>query len=155
MNAIIQEPRAALTLPGQGAVLRGFGEEVTILLNGAQTGGKFTLFQEITPPQGGPPLHYHKNEDEHFFVIEGRASFYRDGEWTEAPAGSAVFMPKGQVHSFKNVGDTPMRQIIQTTPSGFETFFRRCAEEFARPGGPDMKRIVEISAEYGIYYVER
>jgi hypothetical protein len=59
------------------------------------------------------------------------------------------------VHAFKNVGHTPLRQIIQTTPSGFERFFQRCADEFARPGGPDMKRIVEISGEHGIYFVDR
>ncbi len=67
--------KPALTLPGQGTVLRAFGEEISILLSGAQTGGKFTLFSEITPPQGGPPLHYHDHEDEHFFVVEGRASY--------------------------------------------------------------------------------
>ena len=30
----------------------------------------------------------------------------------------------------------------------------RCAAEFAKPGGPDMNRIVEISAEYGTHFVE-
>jgi hypothetical protein len=78
INSTVVERKGALTLPGQGPVLRAFGEEVTILLSGAQTGGKFTLFSEITRPQGGPPLHYPQNQDEHFFVIEGRASFYKE-----------------------------------------------------------------------------
>lgn len=143
-----------LTLPGQGPVLHAFGDEVTILLSGVQTGGKFTLFSDVTPPQGGPPLHYHKNEDEHFFVVDGRASFYQAGQWSEVPAGTAVFMPRGVVHAFKNVGHTPLRQIIQTTPAGFERFFQRCADEFARPGGPDLQRIAEISREHGIYFID-
>ena len=42
--------------------------------------------------------------------------------------------------------------LIHTAPSGFETFFARCAEEFAKPNPPDMSRIVEISAEHGIHY---
>lgn len=155
MNTAAAELRGVIALPGQGPIYRAFGEEVTILLNGVQTGGRFTLFSEITPPGGGPPPHYHEREDEHFFVLEGRASFYADGQWTEVPAGTAVFMPRGVVHAFKNVGDTPLRQIIETSPSGFENFFARCAAEFGRPEGPDMRRIVEISAEHGIYFVER
>jgi hypothetical protein len=58
------------------------------------------------------------------------------------------------VHAFKNVGDKPSRMLVSTSPGGFETFFSRCAEEFASPDGPDMERIVEISAEHGIHYVE-
>jgi hypothetical protein len=42
----------------------------------------------------------------------------------------------------------------EITPSGFETFFARCAEEYAKPGSPDMGRIAAISAEHGIHFVE-
>jgi quercetin dioxygenase-like cupin family protein len=127
---------------------------MTLHLGGKETGGKFTIWTNVTPPGGGPPPHYHITEDEWFLVIEGNASFLKDGEWTEVPAGSAVFMPKGSIHAYKNVGQTPLKQVITTTPSGFEMFFSRCAEEFAKPGGPDMKRIVAISAEHDIHYVE-
>jgi hypothetical protein len=41
-----------------------------------------------------------------------------------------------------------------TTPSGFEKFFARCAEEFAKPGGPNMPRIIEIGVEHGIHFVQ-
>jgi hypothetical protein len=37
--------------------------------------------------------------------------------------------------------------------AGFEVFFERIAEAFNQPGGPDMPRIIEISAEHGIYFV--
>jgi hypothetical protein len=58
-----------------------------------------------------------------------------------------------QTDLVKRIGTTPSRQWIITTPSGFETFFSRCADEFAQPGGPDMGRIVAISGEHGIEYV--
>ena len=35
---------------------------------------------------------------------------------------------------------------------GIEIFFARCAEEFAKPSGPDMDRIIQISREHGIEY---
>ena len=142
-----------VVLPSEGKVIHAFGDEVIIHLSGAETGGRYTMFTDITPPGGGPPPHYHLNEDEWFLVLEGRAEFFKDNAWVEVPTGTAVFMPRGVVHSFRNAGTTPLKQLIQTAPSGFEVFFARCSEEFKRPGGPDMKRIVEISAEHGIHYV--
>jgi quercetin dioxygenase-like cupin family protein len=144
----------SVTLPGQGRVIRAFGDEVIMHLEGEQTGGALSLWTNITPPGGGPPPHYHLNEDEWFVVQEGRVSFLVDGQWQEAGAGAAVFAPRGSVHTFKNVGDKPSRMIVSTSPAGFETFFSRCAEEFVKPGGPNMERIIEIAAEHGIHFVQ-
>ncbi|HSU86440.1 MAG TPA: hypothetical protein VLI42_06870 [Chthoniobacterales bacterium] len=58
-----------------GPVLRAFGEEVTILLDSEQTGGRLTMWLETTPPGGGPPPHFHINDDETFHVLEGRVAF--------------------------------------------------------------------------------
>jgi quercetin dioxygenase-like cupin family protein len=143
-----------LAQPGSGKVLHAFGEEVTIHLSGDQTGGQFTLWTEVTPPGGGPPPHYHTVEDETFAVQEGRFSFFCDGRWQEFGPGSIVFMPRNVVHTFKNVGDQPGRMLISTRPSGFEIFFARCAAEFASSGGPNMERIMAISAEHSIHFVQ-
>jgi len=51
-------------------------------------------------------------------------------------------------------GEQPLRMLISTAPAGLERFFARCADEFGRPDGPDMRRIVDISAEHGIHFVE-
>jgi quercetin dioxygenase-like cupin family protein len=140
--------------PGAAPSIRAFGEEIIVHLSGAQTDGAFTLFTAVTPPGGGPPPHYHQYEDETFVVMEGRFAFYCNKQWTEVPVGTTVFMPKTVVHAFKNVGDTTGRVLISTRPSGFEVFFARCAEVFQRSGAPDMPRIIEISAEHGIHFVE-
>jgi len=107
----------------------------------------------IAPPGQGPPPHYHENEDECFVVQEGRMSFFIDGQWREVEPGTMVFAPKRSVHTLKNVGDTPARVLCSAAPSGFEIFFAKCEKEFQKPGGPDMARIAEISAEHGIHYV--
>lgn len=137
----------------KGKVLHAFGEVATFYLGGEETGGKLTSFLEVTPPGGGPPPHYHDGEDEWFFPIEGRVEFFLDGEWEEVPLQTVVFVPRGTVHTFRNPGDQPLQMLIHTSPSGFEVFFERCAKEFAKPGPPDMERIVEISAEHGIHFV--
>ena len=145
----------AIVTRDDGRVLQAFGEELTILLDGERTGGKLTMWTEVTPPGGGPPPHYHMNEDETFHVLEGRVAFLSNGEWHEVGPGGAAHMPRGVVHTFKNVGDRPSHMLVMTTPSGFEKFFARCAEEFARVGGPDMTRITEIGEEHGIHFLQQ
>ena len=58
----------AIVQHGTGRTLRAFGEQVTVLLDGSQTGGQFTAFLESTEPGGGPPPHFHEHEDEWFFA---------------------------------------------------------------------------------------
>ena len=145
-------PSTSIGPPSAAKVIRAFGDEVTVLLSAAETGGKYSMFSMISPPGGGPPPHFHQNEDEWFWVMEGRAEFFKEGAWTAVPTGTAVYTPRGVVHSFRNAGDTPLRMVMQTAPSGFETFFARCADEFAKSSPPDMGRIVAIAAEHGIHF---
>ena len=66
----------------EGRTLSAFGETFIILLDGQQTGEKFTAFLSISPPGGGPGPHYHEREDEWFYIVEGRVDFYLDGTWS-------------------------------------------------------------------------
>lgn len=134
-----------------GNVLKAFGEEVTIKLSGAQTGGSVSLWVEVTPPGGGTPPHFHDAEDELFLVQRGRVQFLSDGAWVEPGEGAVVYIPRGNVHAFRNAGDSPSRMWVLTNPAGFENFFGRCAAEFARAGGPDMNKVVSIAAEHRIH----
>ncbi len=140
---------------GAGRVLHAFGEEVTILLDGEQTGGRLTMWLEKTPPGGGPPLHFHINDDETYHVLEGHIAFFQNSDWQEVGPGGSAFVPRGQLHTFKNVGEETARMLLTTAPAGFEVFFTRCAEEFAKPGAPDMARVFEIAAEHGIHFVKK
>ena len=153
MTHVSPTPPVTVSHPAQARIISAFGDEMHLHLDGAQTGQRLSLWTNVTPPGGGPPPHYHLHEDEIFVVLEGKARFYDNGQWSDVPVGGVVFAPRGSVHTFQNVGETPLRLQISATPSGFENFFARCAEEFNRGGAPDMARIVEISAEYGIHYV--
>jgi quercetin dioxygenase-like cupin family protein len=149
-------PAAALRLvpPGDGRVIRAFGIELMFHLTGAQTGGKMTMATLLQRPGHGPAPHWHEAEDECFLIQEGRFQFLMDGEWREAGPGSVVFVPHGAVHTLRNVGETMGSVLVTAFPSGLETLFARCAEEFARPGGPDKARIAAIGAEHGLHFVE-
>lgn len=145
---------AAIVQPGKGRELRAFGDVLAVMLGGAETNHTLAVMFDTTPPGGGPPSHVHSREDELFLVVDGRVSFLVGGAWTEVAPGGAVYLPRGTAHCYRNTGTTVSRQWIITTPSGFEHFFARCADESARAGGPDMERIVGFARDQGIEFLQ-
>ena len=151
-----ESPLVPIIVPdGEGPVLEAFGDTMQIKLGAEHTGGAFALGLITTPPGGGPPPHRHRNEDELLLVLEGRYRFLTSGEWTEVGPGGVIFIPRGAIHTYQNIGDTPSRHWVLATPSGFESFFRKCAVVFAEAnaGPPNMPRLLNICGEYGIEFV--
>jgi quercetin dioxygenase-like cupin family protein len=148
----VAKPQATIRHAGEGRSVHAFGAEALFMLTADDTDGKLTLGFSSVPPGDGPPPHTHFAEDELFIVIEGRYNFLTTDRWTEVGPGAVVYLPRGILHTFRNVGDTPSRHWVLTTPSGFETFYARCGEVFAAPGPPDFKRITEIGREHGIEF---
>jgi quercetin dioxygenase-like cupin family protein len=153
----ILPPQAFVMRPDEGQTLHAYGDTAQIKLSGQQTNGAMVLALSTTPPGGGPPPHRHHLEDEILLVVEGSVRFLANGEWTEPLGpGAMVYVPRGSVHTFQNAGETPCRQWVIATPSGFEQFFSRSAEVFAAAGVggiPDLARILAISSEYQIEFV--
>jgi len=145
--------RAVIVQPDEGNAVSAFGDTVIGKLNGEQTGGVLTAAISTAPPGGGPPLHRHGREHELFYVLEGRLGFYSDGVWTEGGPGTIAFLPRGQAHTFRNVGDVTSKMLIITLPSGFEKFFAACAAIFAASTPPDMAKILQVAAEHQIEFL--
>jgi quercetin dioxygenase-like cupin family protein len=143
---------ASIVRPGDGQRIRAFGNEIEFMLTAEQTAGSLTLGLAEVPAGNGPPPHVHAAEDELFLVLEGEYSVLIDGEWTNAGPGSVVYLPRGSVHTFKVVSETPGRHWVLTTPSGFERYFARAAEVFAVPGPPDFARLDAINAEHAVAF---
>ena len=137
-----------------GQTLHAFGDTVVILLDGKQTGEKFTAFLNISPPGGGPNPHYHEREDEWFYIVEGRVSFLLNGIWANMLPGDCVYAPRGSVDAFKNNTDQAIQVFINAAPSGFERFFAEAAEWWANPDR-DMSRLATIAEKYGIFPAEQ
>lgn len=135
-----------------------FGELVVCKIDSYQTGGAYSLFEVLTRPGSGPPLHVHHREDEAFYVLEGEYELLVEGRHINAGAGSLVYVIRGNLHAHVNVTGGTGRMLVSQTPGGlYERFFEEIGEETkdgpAAPvsgSPPDLERIAAIAAEYGI-----
>ncbi len=100
------------------------GEDVSYLATSEDTGGRFSIVEIRTAPNGGPPPHVHSHQDEMFYLLEGEHAFLLDdGSRHVLHPGDLCFVPRGSVHTFSNTGPTTGRLLDLHTPGGFEKFF--------------------------------
>ncbi|MBL8745191.1 MAG: cupin domain-containing protein [Phycisphaerae bacterium] len=135
--------------PSSTPVLRLFGETIRILVPGRQTRGAFALIEEITPIGSGPPLHRHKDEDEWFSVLEGRIEIQLDGKRSEAGPGEMLFAPRRSVHTFRSIGDVPLKTHIVVSPPRLDEFFLDVAKVWI-DGPPPEPIIASLFAKHGL-----
>ena len=126
-------------LPDQGDSFDFGGLGVHWKIDGAITGERFAVVHHpIAPRALAAPLHYHHNEDEYSYVLEGTLGALLGDEVVTAGPGTWVYKPRRQWHTFWNAGDSPCHLIEVISPAGFENYFREVAaawgdlEQFAR-----------------------
>jgi mannose-6-phosphate isomerase-like protein (cupin superfamily) len=144
--------------PGEGRSLWVLGGLVTRKVSSERTGGAYSLFEATVRPQEGVPPHIQHREDECFYVLEGEFEFLDDIRAFVAGPGSLIYVPKGNLHAFKNVGEAVGRILVSQTPGGLhECFFEEIGEEVRErtippvpDGTPKVGKIVAIAAKYGI-----
>jgi quercetin dioxygenase-like cupin family protein len=99
------------------------GDPLTVLLDGNETGGAYTVMEAILPPGGGPPPHVHSLEDEGFLVITGEVTFYLGDNTIVLKPGEYLSAPRGIPHHFVNSGSIEAIVLETATPAGIENFF--------------------------------
>jgi mannose-6-phosphate isomerase-like protein (cupin superfamily) len=150
MTAATQAHSRALD-PAAGRHLDLLGDLITFKAFTHETNGAYCLFEGRTRPGGGVPPHFHPEEDESFYVLHGAYRFQVGEEQVEAGPGSYVFVPRGVVHAFRNVGETPGTLLVTVTPGGlherlFLTFGRPVADPSAPLLPPSHEAIREFTA---------
>ena len=141
--------------PGGGKSVWLVGDLITVKLEGEDTGGAYSLVEETTPPEGGPPPHIHHNVDETLYVLAGEVEVMAGEQTIPANAGATIYIPRGTLHTFRTVGTSPSRILALSSPGGFEKFFFEAGEparegSSAPEGEPDVRRIVGIGQKYGL-----
>lgn len=116
--------KAAVFRPaGTAPAVYGPGDLYNLLVTGDETGNAFFQFEAVVPKGGGMPPHVHRNEDESVYVVRGRLEILLGTSLHEAKAGDFVFVPRGTVHRFKNVGSETAVQLVTFVPAGMDKFF--------------------------------
>jgi quercetin dioxygenase-like cupin family protein len=136
--------------PDDGELVHLLALGVRFMVDGEQTGGRFSMVEHPMPPRSlGSPMHTHRNEDEYSYVLEGRIGVQLGEDELEAGQGELVFKPRGIQHAFWNPADEPARVLEVISPAGFENYFRELAPLLAAPERDEaaMKDVVD---RYGL-----
>jgi quercetin dioxygenase-like cupin family protein len=100
----------------------------SFLATGKETDGAFALIHCYFRKGFMAPPHYHKLEDESFYLLEGTIDFHVGDKKFRADAGAFIVLPKNVPHHFNLVSDTA-KALLLISPAGFEVFF----QEFGIP----------------------
>ena len=137
------------------AVRRAGGRAWQVLLGGDVTDGQVALGEAHLPARtSGPGLHVHAREDEAVYVAEGVLTVRVGDDVLTAPAGTVVWLPRGEPHTFANLSDAPVRTFGVITPAGLEGMFRETEEYVSSlDGPPDLARMAVIADRYGVTHL--
>jgi mannose-6-phosphate isomerase-like protein (cupin superfamily) len=61
-------------------------------------------------------LHLHREDDEAWYVLDGRLGFQVGDEQREVATGEAIMVPRGTPHSYWNAQAAPTRYLLVMTP---------------------------------------
>jgi quercetin dioxygenase-like cupin family protein len=114
------------------------GQFVTTQLTSKDTSGNFSSVEVVSPPGSSVPKHIHLAMDELFYVLEGTVDFTLDDRVERVEKGGMVFVPRGEIHGFRNVESTHSRMLDLHTPGGFESFFEEAGVPATSPERPPL-----------------
>ena len=89
--------------------IMGSGDSDFVIAEWRDAGGPAGQRRLIAPP------HLHHEDDEAWYVLEGKLVVQVGGDEVEAPAGSGVFVPRGTIHTYWNPVPEPVRYLLIMT----------------------------------------
>jgi quercetin dioxygenase-like cupin family protein len=143
---------------GTGPAYCGPGDRITFLITGAENGGAFFMAEVSVVPGGGPPPHVHNREDESFYLQQGTLAVQVGDKALNISAGDFIHMPRGVVHSFKNVGEETAKFLMVATPAGLENFFAETffpaadIADIPQIGPAVLARAMKTAPKYGLEF---
>ena len=102
----------------------------------SDTTGRPSIIEHRMAGGFGPPQHVHHDEDETFYILEGRFRFESDGMVRHLGAGEAIHLPRGIPHGFK-VTSPEGGRCLTITRGGFEAMVRDASRPATDDGLPD------------------
>lgn len=137
--------------PGEGEQIAWPGVEFTLLAGTEQSGGSLSVLVDRSDRMT-IPWHVHE-DDEAFFILDGRYRLECGDELLEAGPGGFVFLPRGVPHQ-QMVLSEEGRKLVLSVPAGIEGFFRGMAAE-VNAGTLTPERRQALAREHRMEFLER
>ena len=117
----------------------------------ADTGGRLSVIEVTTPPNQGPPMHIHLEQNEWMYLLEGSFGIQCGTEKNVLQKGDSFMAPKGIPHSYVVLGSTPARHLNIYDPAGeIEAFFRDYEKNHPAGARPDPTKAAASEERYRI-----
>jgi mannose-6-phosphate isomerase-like protein (cupin superfamily) len=136
---------------GERPAIDVLGMPLTMLCEARETGGAWSLFEEIVPFGMGPPAHRH-DWDEAYYVLDGAVEFEIDGERVTNHAGDFSYLPRNTVHGFKGASRSAAHVLIFASPAHGSEFFQELSDS-VRNIPEDLAKIPGIGKRHGIEFM--
>jgi quercetin dioxygenase-like cupin family protein len=108
-------------------------------------------FELIVPPGSDvPPPHSHTDNEEYFYVLEGKLRYSVNEVTRDLSPGESMSTPKGAVHGFSNPFPAPARALVVLSPDIGARYFRDVAAVINAGGPPDRAKLLQVMASYGL-----
>jgi quercetin dioxygenase-like cupin family protein len=125
---------------------------IRFLMEGVETNGTVSMFESTVPAGAKVPVpHYHKDYDETAYGLQGIITFILEGKTVNLGPGDSCFIPRGAVHSFKNLQDTEAKALAVITPGLLGPDYFRELAVIINPGSPpDVEKVKAVMLKHGI-----
>jgi quercetin dioxygenase-like cupin family protein len=124
------------------------------LIVGDEGAGSPSLFEFDVPAGARVPMaHSHDGYEETIYGLEGILGWTVGGVTTEVGPGEALFIPRGVVHRFENLGDADATALAIVTPGILgPDYFRDVAAviDAAAGGPPDLAAMASVMRSHGL-----
>ena len=133
-----------------------------MLADRQDTGGRWSMMEQLMPQGAGPPPHKHLWSDETFYILDGTITFLMGDEITTAGTGAWVTIARNTRHAFRVDSDTA-RILNGYTPASMEAMVaelgKRTQSHTLPPAGPPMppgkpQMPEELLDRYGLVWLD-
>jgi quercetin dioxygenase-like cupin family protein len=127
---------------------------VRFLVEAADSNGTASVFECFVPANATMPApHSHDGFEETIYGLSGTTTWTIAGERVDIGPGSAVCVPRGEIHGFQNHGNVDAKFLAIASPALFgPAYFREIGEVLAGTAGgpPDRAAIGEVMRRHGL-----
>ena len=133
-----------------------------MLADANDTGGRWSMMEQLMPMGAGPPPHKHLWSDETFYILDGTITYLLEGEIRTATKGAWVTIARNTTHAFRVDSDTA-RILNGYTPASMEAMIAELGQRTTEltlpapgpprpPGQPRMPD--ELLTRYGLIWLD-